>query len=239
MTATIKFAYQPPRLVAENLWEVRGEWRNKLGRRMTIIRLSDNRLILHSSIQLQPPDLDWLTSMGRPAFIVAPNKFHTSDAGWMSERFPEAQLLVPKSKIEFFASQGLKPRDLNRDFPQNIGNEVKCIPVQGTRIEEAALIHYPSRTLILCDLAFNMADVFSGFEKLVMKWNKVGGQFGPSRLTKLIFTANKNLLIQSYKSLLAEPFDRVIVNHGEIVESQGQAQLKAGVERIFGPRALK
>jgi hypothetical protein len=105
----------------------------------------------------------------------------------------------------------------------------------GTRVEEAAFIHFSSRTLILCDLAFNMGNVYSGFEKLVMNWNKIGGQFGPSRLTKILFTKNRRLLIKSYETLLKENFDRVIVNHGEILESKGRAKLIEGIERIFGP----
>ena len=201
---------------------------------MTIIRLRDGRLILHSSIKLQQKDLDWLTSIGKPAFIIAPNTFHCSDAGWFAERYPDAELLVPKSKISYFQQLKLNPKDLNLDFSAAISNEVKCIPMLGAKIEEAALIHIPSATLILCDLAFNMGNVFSGLEKCIMSWNKVGGQFGPSRLTKFIFTKDKRALIESYKKLLNEKFDRIIVNHGDILESDGKAQLRAGIERIFG-----
>jgi hypothetical protein len=32
----IKFNYAPAKKISENLWEIRGEWRNKFGRRMTI-----------------------------------------------------------------------------------------------------------------------------------------------------------------------------------------------------------
>lgn len=228
------FGYQAPRQIAENLWEVRGEWKNKFGRRMTVIRLSDKRLIFHSSIRLKPKDLEWLMSLGTPSFIIAPNKFHCSDASWMSNQFPSAELYIPKSKFNLFFKMGHKPKDVNAEFPSDISAELKCIPMAGANIEEAAFIHIPSGTLILCDLSFNMENVFSGFEKLIMKWNKVGGQFGPSRLTKLIFTKDRKSLIESYKKLLEEPFNRVIVNHGEILENQGKEQLRLGVERIFG-----
>lgn len=231
----VEFAYRPPRQVAENLWEVRGDWRNKLGRRMTVIRLSDGRLILHSSIRLNPEDLQWLQSLGTPALIVAPNKFHYSDAGWMIEKFPAAQLFVPKSRFDVFLKRGFHPKDVNTEFPADIATQVKCIPMTGANIEEAAFLHVSSGTLILCDLAFNMEEVFSGLEKLVMEWNKVGGQFGPSRLTRLFFTKDRKVLIENYRQILRESFDRVIVSHGEILESQGKIKLKIGVERIFGP----
>jgi hypothetical protein len=231
----IEFGYQPPRKLDEDLWEFRGDWKNKLGRRMTVIRLRDGRLVLHSSIRLRQGDLDWLLSQGTPSVIIAPNVFHCSDAGWMAKKFPAAELFVPKSKFKLFRSMGLSPKDVNSDFPMTIADQLKCIPIQGTRFEEAAFLHIPSRTLVLCDLAFNMGDVFSGIEKLLMKWNRVGGQFGPSRLTKLVFAKDSRLLLSSYRDLLKEDFDRVIVNHGEVIKSGGRVGLSVGIERVFGP----
>jgi hypothetical protein len=201
---------------------------------MTIIRLHDNRLVIHNSMRLLRKDLDWLTSLGQPAYIIAPNSFHCSDAGWMARLFPSAELFVPCSKLDTFANEGFSPKDVNEKFPVEISNELKCIPMLGTRMHEAAFVHLPSKTLILCDLAFNMGNVFSGFEGLMMKWNRVGGQFGPSRLTKLLFAKNRKTLLESYQRLLADEFDRVIVNHGEVLESGGKEKLRAGVERIFG-----
>ncbi len=231
---SIEFSYLPPRLVAPEIWELAGDWKNKLGRRMTVIRLKDHRLVLHSSIRLHPKDLDWLRSLGSPAIIIAPNSFHTSDAGWMAHRFPAAELFVPASKFTEFREKGFRPKDVNSEFPQAISSELECIPIEGTRISEAAFLHHPTRTLILCDLAFNMADVFTGLERVLMRWNRVGGRFGPSRLTKLIFAKDRAQLLNSYRKLLTLDFDRVIVNHGDVLESGGHALLRAGVDEIFG-----
>ncbi len=228
-----EFAYQPARQIHDSVWEIRGEWKNKLARRMTIVRLGDGRLFIHSSIRLKPTDLAWLTSLGKPAFIVGPNTYHCSDAGWMAEQFPEATLFVPRAKFKVFSDQGLHPKDVNTEFPAAIVGELKCIPMQGTKMDEAAFVHIPSRTLILCDLAFNMPDIFKGLGKLFMRWN-TGGQFGPTRLTKLVFAKNRKALVASYQELLQEDFDRVIVNHGDVLESGGKEKLRAGVQRIFG-----
>lgn len=227
------YPHHPPRELADNLWEVRGEWSNKFGRRMTIIRLTDGRIALHSAIQLQPKEITWLKSLGTVAFVIAPNTFHCSDAGWAAKEFPQAELFAPKEKFSFFQKQSLSPKDVNAEFP--VLEDLKCIPMRGTRMREAAFVHIPSSTLILCDLAFHMPDVFTGLEKIIMKWNKVGGgRFGPSRLTKLVFASNRAALVQSYNELLAQNFDRVIVNHGEVLESGGREKLKAGIEEIFG-----
>ncbi len=227
----MKFGYSPPRQIAENLWEIRGEWSNKFGRRMTVIRLADGRVVVHNAIELKPEDLRWLKSLGPVAFVLAPNVFHCSDAGWMAKE-TGAPLYVPRKKFRKFAK--FHPRDINQEFPAL--PDLKCIPMQGTRISEAAFYHTPSRTLILCDLAFHMRDEFTGFEKVFMRWNKVGGRFGPSRLTKLLFAKDRYALIDSFCILLAHDFDRVIVNHGEILETGGRERLRDGVIEIFGTR---
>ncbi|PWU16589.1 MAG: hypothetical protein C5B49_10395 [Bdellovibrio sp.] len=230
----VEFGYKPPRSVAENLWEISGEWKNKFGRRMTVIKLQDERLIIHNAIRLQSTDINWLKSLGKPSFIVAPNVFHCSDAGWMAGKFPDAELFVPAPKMASFKNQGHNSKDVNLDFPSALSDEFQCIPIKGMRINEAAFLHRPSRTLILCDSAFNMGDVFTGFERAFMKWNKIGGRFGPSRLTKWVFANDRKKLHLSYQEILQLDFDRVIVNHGDILESGGRDRLRSGVTEIFG-----
>jgi hypothetical protein len=226
--------YAPPKALAENLWEIRGQWSNKFGRRMTIVRLTNGDVFIHSAIRLEPSDLSWLKSLGPVRGIVAPNKFHCSDAPWMAGEFPEATLYVPTRKMAAFASLGLKPSDLASDFPTDIGGELECVPMQGTRIDESALIHHSSRTLILCDLAMNMEDVFTGVEGAFMRWNGVGGRFGVTRLTKFLFTSDKKALVASYLRVLDRDFDRVVVSHGAVLEGGGREQLKKAVTDLFG-----
>ena len=222
----------PPRQLAENLWEVPGTWKNKFGRRMTVIRLGDGSLVIHNAMKLNDSELAWLNALGRVSYIVGPNSFHGSEASWMAARFPSAQVFVPLNKLADLKKQGITAKDLNVEFPSI--PELHCIPMHGTRIHEAAFYHAPSRTLILCDLAFNMGDVFTGFERKIMRWNKVGGRFGPSRLTKYLFARDKNSLITSYRELFTLPFDRVVVNHGDVLESGGSRALQEGVREIFG-----
>lgn len=230
----VLFNYSPPHQLAANLWEIRGEWKNKLGRRMTVIKLADDSIFIHNAIRLNAAELDWLKNLGSVQYVVAPNTFHCSDAGWMLDHFQNAQLFVPLKKISDFEKQGFKPKNINGEFPKNISSELSCFSMVGSKMEEAAFIHHPSKTLIFCDLAFNMADVFTGFEKIIMNLNKVGIRFGPSRITKLLFTKNTGELIQSYKNILTQDFDRVIVNHGDVLPSNGKNLLRKSVQEIFG-----
>jgi hypothetical protein len=228
------YSYGKPVLLAPDLWEVRGEWSNAFGRRMTVVRYSNGDVFVHNAIRLNPPDLEWLRNLGPVRGIIAPNKFHSSDAPFMSREFPDATLFVPRAKLAEFKGAGLTPHDVATDFQPAYGGELECLPMCGTRVDESAFIHHPSRTLILCDLAMNMEDVFTGLNRKFMHWNKVGGRFGVTRLTRWMFTSDKKALVMSYGRLLEHDFDRVIVNHGAVLEANGKALLKASVEETFG-----
>lgn len=66
-----------------------------------------------------------------------------------------------------------------------------------------------------------------------MRWNRVGGKFGVTRLTKLLFTRDKKALVDSYERVLQHDFDRVIVNHGAVLSTDGRQLLAASVAQTF------
>jgi hypothetical protein len=227
------FPYAKPVQLADNLWELRGTWSNAFGRRMTLVRLQSGDLFVHNAMRLEPSDLRWLKELGAVRGIIAPNKFHGSDAPWMAEQFPDATLYAPASKLREFAAKARNVEDVATDFPPELAAELECFPMAGTRVEEAAFLHHPSRTLILCDLAMNMEDVFRGVQRAFMRWNRVGGRFGVTRLTKLLFTRDSRALVASYQRLLEQDFERVIVNHGAVLPSGGRELLRRSVSETF------
>lgn len=230
-----KYGYRPPRELASGLWEISGEWNNKLGRRMTVIRLKNGEVFIHNAFHLKKQDLDWLAGLGEVSYIVAPNNFHCSDAGWMKRQFPEARLFVPASKLAHFRAEGLETFDTESDFPDDFASELLYLPSRGAKMEEAVFLHIPSKTLILTDLAFNMGPVFSGLEKFAMNLNLVGQGLGPTRVLKWVFGKDRDQLKDFFFEILRLDFDRVIVNHGDVVDRNGRELLKTGVIRLFGP----
>jgi hypothetical protein len=234
LTRRVKsFPYARPVLLAENLWEIRGEWSNALGRRMTVVRLRDGDVFVHAAIRLDPHDLGWLHGLGPVRGIIAPNRFHCSDAPWLAQACPQATVYAPGARADLRAGLGTRLYPLEA-FPGELAAELECVPMRGTRIGEAAFLHHPSRTLILCDLAMNMEAVFTGWTRLFMRWNRVGGRFGITRLTKLLFASDARALHRSYRELLERDFDRVIVSHGAVLETGGREQLRASVAQTFG-----
>jgi hypothetical protein len=228
------YRYEKPVLLAPNLWELRGTWSNAFGRRMTVVRLESGAVFVHNAMELEPAELDWLEGLGGVRAIIAPNKFHSSDAPWMAKQFPQAALFVPATLLKRFAAQGLTASDVATSFPRDVESELACFPMEGTRIAECAFVHRPSRTLLLCDLAMNMEDVFTGIQGAFMQWNKVGGRFGVTRLTKLVFSSDRRALVDSYRRLLDQDFNRVVVNHGAVLPTGGKDLLARSVNEIFG-----
>jgi hypothetical protein len=226
--------YAKPRQLGTDLWEIRGGWSNAFGRRMTVIRLKSGEVFVHNALELEPAEEAWLRSLGPIRGIIAPNRYHCSDAPWLASRFPDATVYGPASMARALSAGGAEPRDVARDFPQDVAGELECIPMRGTRVEEAAFLHHPSRTLVLCDLAMNMEDVFTGLQGAFMRWNKVGGRFGVTRLMRYVFTRNRREVLASYQALLERDFDRVVVNHGAVLERGGREALRASVADVFG-----
>jgi hypothetical protein len=94
-----------------NLWTVRGPQRflgAEVGTRMTVIRLDDGGLWLHSPVRIDPSIRADLDALGPVRFIVAPNRFHHLYVAAYAEASPQAKL---------FGAPGLdkKRRDLRFD----------------------------------------------------------------------------------------------------------------------------
>ena len=90
------YAYDAMRDLGRGLYHIDGAWkRSPLRRRMTVMALASGGLVMHSVIRIVEMDLERLEALGRPAYILVPNRLHGSEAGWYAERYPDARLLVP------------------------------------------------------------------------------------------------------------------------------------------------
>ena len=218
----------------DNLWTLTADWQDTpFRRRMTVMKNSRGGLIIHSAIDL--PDAQWreLEAFGPIEAIVIPNTFHDSEAPIYANRFPSAEVFAPQAILKKTQSRCPKSKVLCSEEEWNSsrhGEEIVCIPIEGVRIAaESVFIHTLSSTLVICDMAFNMdPSKFTGFEKSLMKWNRIGSGFGPSRLAEHFFIRDKALASRSFQKIAGHPFERIIVNHGEIIENDAKAQFLNG-----------
>jgi hypothetical protein len=217
--------------LAPNLFVLDGEWYNTpFKRRMTVIRLTSGDLVIHSAIRLKSEDYDHLDRLGKVRYIIIPNAFHGSDARFYSERYPQARVLASRA-VKPNKKTGRVDGILPKDWPQEMTPELECLEMEGTRLlGEILLFHKSTRTLVVTDIVFNMQQEPHGLIKMIFKWNLIYKRFGPSRIFGLVFANNRSRIKSSLEKVFEMDFDRVIMNHGEILHAGGKPAMQKGFE---------
>jgi len=156
-----KKIYQMPMLerIADDIWVVGHDlftFGIHFPGRMTVIRLSDGGLWLHSPVPIDDRLADALAELGPVRHLVAPNCFHHVHLEGVRARYPEAKLwgapgLDDKRKdLAFDATLG-------DEAPEAWGNELSQITLRFLpKFNEVVFFHERSATLIVTDLFMNV-----------------------------------------------------------------------------------
>lgn len=212
----------------------------RVGTRMTIVRLPDQRLVVISPIQLTPALIQQIDALGTVAYVIAPNRYHHLFAQAFQQQYPQA---------EFWAAIGLAEKRPDLPIKQVItaesGDIAKTLFYQQFRgvnvpgvgavdpLNEVVFCHAPSRTLIITDIAFHFDRSMAWETRLAGKL--LGGyeKLQPTLLEKWSMR-DRPAVERSIRTVLAWDFDRVIMAHGKIIETNGKAMLQAGYEEFLG-----
>ena len=87
--------------------------------------------------------------------------------------------------------------------------------------------HPRTRTLVLTDLAFNVQRASSLVTRLFLRANGAWQRFGPSRLARVAFIRDRAAARLGIERLLEWDFDRVVLAHGDVLETGGRDALRA------------
>ncbi len=194
----------------------------QIGRVMIVIRLKSGELFINSPAQLTKPLRDGLDQLGRVSFVTAANRFH-------GHMFME-QYKYAYPDVKLFAAPGLPAKRRDLSFDAMLGStpdprwsdEIDQEVFMGNRfITEVEFLHLPSRTLVLGDICFNIRRNVTPFTSFAMRMYGAYKKFGMTRDIRLT-TRNKKAARRSIETILEWDFDRIIVGHGEIVESGGK-----------------
>jgi hypothetical protein len=192
---------------------------------MTVIRLGDGRLILHSPVPISPELRDELDALGQVGFIVVPEA-HGKFAGQASQSYPSARLLAAPSapgrrkSLLFHGSLADQP-------PAAWAGQVESHLVLGFRLHEVVLFHRSSRSLVLTDLCFNIHRSSSRVARLFFRVNGVWQRFGPSRIIRQIGVSDRAAFQRSLEHVLRWDFEQIVPGHGDVLEHGGPAALRA------------
>lgn len=192
-----------------------------IGTRMTVVRLPDGGLFLHSPVLPDAETRQALDAIGSVRCVVAPSKVHHFFVGDYLGAYPDARA---------FAAPGLAEKRKDLSFqavlddqaPAEWRSEIEQHLFRGApRIDEVVFFHRASRTLILTDLAFNVAADRTAGARLFYWLAGAAGRFGPHRLVRFLLR-DRRAARESVDRILQWDFDRIVVSHGDVLESGGR-----------------
>jgi hypothetical protein len=225
--------------VAEGLWIADGPTIPALNLpipvRMTVARLPDGGLWVHSPIGAAPGLVEAVRALGPVAHLVAPNEAHFSWLPDWKRAFPEAQAWAAPGVRGRAGRQGKDVNwagELRGEPPRDWGEAFEQHLVGGSRVHfEVAFLHRATRTLILTDLIENLEG--ARLPLWLRAVARVGGVLAPDGKApphlRLVYT-DRRALKASVERLIAWAPERVILAHGAWIERDGTAELR----RRFG-----
>ena len=127
--------------------------------RMTVVRLANRDLVLHSPIAFHAALAEDLRSRGAIRHLVSPNQFHYAHIGEWADAFPDA---ITWGSAQ--ANRRAKARRIDLRFTARLGetapaewkDEIDQTLIPGGIFEEFAFFHIGSKTLILTDTIINI-----------------------------------------------------------------------------------
>lgn len=216
--------HNPIQKLTENLWRVEGALPTiTLRRVMTVIRLGDRRLVVHSPISMDEPAMQELDAWGKVAFIIVPGRFHRLDAPAWKRRYPEARVLAPRGSRKWIEAKVTVDGTVDE---LSADPAVTVVPLRGIKDLEVALLvaSEDGSTVVLNDAMFNMDR-----PKDVVGWlvtTLLGSAPGPriSRLFRLINIDDRTAFRADLERLAATPnLQRLIVAHCKLTSGPGAA----------------
>lgn len=198
--------------------------------RMTVIRLAGG-LLIHSPTPLVPALRSEIEALGRPRWIIAPNRLHYWWVRDWHAGFPDAEIyLAPRVREQAGERIQFAAHDLSGESGFAWDEELKTLPVVGRFMTEIELFHHASRTLILTDLIESFEPARLG--NALMRWLAwAGGVLAPSgsmpRDMRLSF--RRSVLANAVQTMIAWNPERILLAHGRWCETGGRAEL----ERAF------
>lgn len=228
----LRAGYRPRmlnRIGDQDLWEYNAPMRvlgMPLGHRMTVARLPDGKLWLHSPCAHSAALAEELAALGPVGHIVAPNYVHDTYLEQWIPRCPGARFHAPpgfqRVLPAFKATNRLaaEPADAWRGILD------QTVLAGMPRVHEVVFLHRPSRTLIVADLAFNLQGAMGWTESLLCRANGCYHRFTPSRMFRAVI-ADRAAFRSSLDQILSWDFDRIIISHGDNIERGGRQALRA------------
>ena len=193
-----------------------------LGTRMSVVRLDDGGLWIHSPIRLTAALRQAVDALGEVRHIVCPNIYHHLYAGDWVTAFPRALVYAPERLRR-------KRRDLRIDTVLDgaaplWGDQLRPVHIDGSTLDETVFVHRRARAIISSDLVENFSACEHGPTRLYLRASGVYGRVGWSRLLRWVYR-DHTAARRSIDRLLACDVDRIVLAHGDVIERDARTAL--------------
>jgi hypothetical protein len=205
--------------------------------RMTVVRLLNGDLFLHSPTRFDRKLADELQRLGTVRYLVSPNQFHYAHIGEWSKAFPDAIAWASPRVRERARARHLDirfQRDLSPNPPDEWRRELDQTLFPGGYFKEFIFFHKESESLIVTDAIINIE-----LDKMDEPWRtltRVSGMYYPRG--QVFFGMRLPLLLQRRKAnaaigkIRAWRPRRILLSHGRSFH----ADADEAIHRIFGGR---
>jgi len=197
----------------------------KLPRRMTVVRLTDSRLVVFSAIALDEKEMGTLEAFGRPAYLIVPSDKHRLDAKIWKNRYPEMRVVAPEGSRAGVA----KVVPVDTTAPRFDDPNVQFVTVPGTREHESALVVKTKKgtTLVLNDIVGNIRDASGVGGWLLGRFGFAGKKARIPGVVKIAMIKDKAALRdQLLQWAEIESLERILVSHGSPIEDNARQVLR-------------
>ncbi|HEY2517233.1 MAG TPA: hypothetical protein VGI39_40450 [Polyangiaceae bacterium] len=206
--------------------------------RTAILRCGDGGLVVHSPGPLDDGVRDEIAALGPVRAILAPGNFHHLHVVGCQRAFPRAETWICPG-VERKQPALRYDRVVGDEPPGSLAGELDQVFVRGGRVMcEVAILHRPSRTLLLVDVLENFTDATPGVNWLVRASFKAFGMWNdPTPAPEYRFAwKDRGAARESLERILAWDFDRIVISHGDLVDRDAKGVARRAWRRLLGPK---
>jgi hypothetical protein len=197
----------------------------EVGTRMTVIALAGGALVLYSPVRLEPDLQRELAELGEVRCVIAPNRTHHLYVADYFTAFPDALI---------YGSPALAKKRSDLRFHRIIGATAEAPAWSGELdqylftpgLAELLLLHRATRTLILTDLVTNLQHAESFFGRAILRLDGIYRRCAiPRAIAMALRLGYRKAARSAFDTILQWNFDRVIMAHGDVLETDAHPTL--------------
>lgn len=214
--------------LAPRIWQVTGALNLGLPRNMTIWRMEEGGLWIHSAIACDDATMAQIEALGAPTVLVVPNGFHRLDAGVWKARYPAIQVVCPEESREK-VEQVVKVDSLDVEV---LGVNVHA--PRGVKHTEHVyeLDVGAGHALVVCDALFNVPHL-PGLGGAVLRLVGSSGAFGMTRIGRFMMLKDAGAYRGWLEEMAAHPdLAMITVAHGDALLADAARKLKEAAARL-------